>query len=83
MGDVVSHAPGDGEAGALAVESVGWREVAPLPAPTDEERAAYRRKMDNWHLRRDGDVVVMIHDEPYDENPRLWDDGADDESSIP
>lgn len=57
------------------MEPLGWREVPPLPAPTDEKRAVYRRKLDAWHTQRDGDVVVVIHDEPYDGSPRLWNDG--------
>lgn len=62
----VSYRKPSGGAGALAVEPMGWRRVAPPPAPTDGERAAYRRKSEAWCPPDEVGVIVVTHDEPHD-----------------
>lgn len=71
VGGVVRYRTGSGEAGTLAVEPMGWRRVAPVPAPTHEDREAYRRKVETWCPPEDVGGGDVVHDEPYDAGKRL------------
>ncbi|MEW6638347.1 MAG: hypothetical protein AB1425_16205 [Actinomycetota bacterium] len=72
---MVSYRTRSGATGALAVEPLGFRAVSPPPVATDQERARYRRKLEEWaayELRRLHEAGATLDDVLGGEAGRRW-----------